>query len=335
MGSFALACQGPCWNNIVPMVERSSEDSLEGWAVFVRVVEQRSFSGAARSMHMAKASVSRTMARLEERLGVPLLQRTTRSLALTEAGESLYARARSILDDVRDAEEEARSLGGSVRGTLRVAAPVSFGASAVAPYLPEFLAAHPGLRVELEVEDRFTDIVAGRFDVALRLANLPDSSFRARRLASSRRVLVASPAYLEKRGVPKKPADLAAHDCVVYRHQLGTPMDQWLFRKRGSETYAVRVRGTVTIDNGEVLRGLVVAGGGIGLAPVGIVNAELRAGTLVPLLQGQLAMDASVYAVMPEKRTPPAKVRAFVDFLASAYKPPPWEAGLESVLDAV
>ena len=320
------------WNDIVPMVERSSEDSLDGWAVFARVVDAQSFSGAARSLHVAKASVSRAITRLEERLGVPLLQRTTRSLALTEAGEALYARARRVLEEVREAEEEVRSLGGSVRGTLRVAAPVSFGASAVAPYLPEFLEVHPGLRVELEVEDRITDIVAGRFDVALRLANLPDSSFRARRLAASRRVLVASPDYLLKRGTPKRPRDLTAHDCIVYRYQLGAPMDQWLFRKRGSETYAVRVRGSVTIDNGEVLRGLVVAGGGIGLAPVGIVNAELRSGALVLVLPGQLAMDASVYAVMPQKRAPPAKVRAFVDFLAGVYKRPPWEAGLEGIL---
>jgi DNA-binding transcriptional LysR family regulator len=316
------------------MVERSAEHSLEGWSVFVRVVELGSFSAAARSLHLAKASVSRSMARLEERLGVPLLQRTTRSLSLTEAGETLYQRARVILDDVRDAEEEARSLGGSVRGTLRVSAPVSFGAACVAPLLPAFLEAHPGLRVELEVDDGFTDIVAGRFDVALRLANLPDSSMRARRLAPSRRILCASPAYLSRAGVPKRPEDLAKHTCIVYRHQLGTPMDQWLFRKRGGETYAVRVGGPITMDNGEVGRALLLAGAGICLTPVGLVADELRAGRLVPVLQGHLAMDASVYALMPHKRSPPAKVRAFVDFLANAYKRVPWEEGLEGIVGA-
>ena len=327
-----VAGEARMWNNIVPMAERSYEESMEGWGVFVRVVELQSFSAAARSLQMAKASVSRTMARLEERLGVPLVQRTTRSLALTEAGEVLFARARLILDDVREAEEEARALGGSVRGTLRVAAPVSFAAAHVAPYLPSFLAAHPSLRIEIEVEDRMTDLVAGRFDVALRLANLPDSALRARRLAPSRRLLAASPEYLERAGTPKKPEDLVQHACITYRHQLGTPMDQWLFRKRGSETFAVRVSGPVTIDNGEVLRGLLLAHGGIGLGPVGLLANDLRSGRLVPVLQGHLAMDASVFAVMSQKRSPPAKVRAFVDFLAHAYKPPPWEAGLEGLL---
>jgi DNA-binding transcriptional LysR family regulator len=322
------------WNNNVPMVEQSHEESLEGWGVFVRVVDLRSFSAAARSLHMAKASVSRSMARLEERLGVPLLQRTTRSLALTEAGEVLYARARDILEEVREAEEEARELGGSVRGTLRVAAPVSFAAANMAPYVPAFLAAHPKLRIELEVEDRFTDLVAGRFDVALRLANLPDSSLRARRLAPSRRLLAASPAYLSRAGVPKKPADLVQHACITYAHQLAAPMDQWLFRKRGSETFAMRVSGPLTVNNGEVLRGLLLADAGIGLAPLGLIADDLRSGRLVPLLVGQVAMDASVYAVMPQKRSPPAKVRAFVDFLAQAYKPPPWEAGLEHLFSA-
>jgi DNA-binding transcriptional LysR family regulator len=316
------------------MVERSSDGSLEGWAIFVRVVELGSFSAAARSMHIAKASVSRSVARLEEHLGVPLLQRTTRSLSLTEAGDALHARARAILEDVRAAEEEARSLGGSVRGTLRISAPVSFGAAYVAPLLPAFLAAHPGLRIELEVDDGFTDIVAGRFDVALRLANLPDSSMRARRLAPSRRILTASPAYLERAGVPKRPEDLARHTCIVYRHQLGTPMDQWLFRKRGGETYAVRVGGPITMDNGEVGRALLLAGAGICLTPVGLVADELRSGKLIPVLQGQLAMDAFVYALMPHKRSPPAKVRAFVEFLANAYRRVPWEEGLDGIVGA-
>jgi DNA-binding transcriptional LysR family regulator len=316
------------------MIERAHDDSLEGWSVFVRVVELGSFSAAARSMTMAKASVSRAVARLEERLGVPLLQRTTRSLSLTEAGDAFYRRARAVLDDVREVEEETRSFGGSVRGTLRVSAPVSFGAAYVAPLLPAFLEAHPGLRVEIEVDDAFKDIVAGRFDVALRIANLPDSSMRARRLAPSRRLLVASPAYLARTGTPRRPGDLTSHACIVYRHQLGTPIDQWLFRKRGGETFAVRVGGPITIDNGEVGRALLLAGAGICLVPAGLVADELRSGRLVPVLPGQLAMDAAVYALMPHKRTPPAKVRAFVDFLAAAYKRVPWEDGLEGVLGA-
>jgi DNA-binding transcriptional LysR family regulator len=291
-------------------------DRLQELTVFVRVGEAGSFTRAARDMNLSQPSVSRIVGQLVARLGVKLLLRTTRRLTLTAAGEKFLERARDILAELDNAEDAARGLD-SLRGTIRVALPVVYGTREVIPRLPAFLDRHPLLQIELRVSDLYQDLVAEGVDVAIRLGKLSDSTFGARTLAILPRFLVAAPAYLKAHGTPRTPADLANHNCIFGPNGFGR--ESWVFKRRNT-VISVDVTGRVRTDSGPGLYASVMSGLGIAQASAAMCNAELRAGTLVTLLTDYVLEPVEVHAVLPGGPRPSAKVQAFVDFLAAAFK---------------
>lgn len=292
-------------------------DRLQELTVFVRAAESGSFSRAARELGLSQPSVSRIIGELEQRLGVTLLLRTTRRIALTDAGALFLDRARELLAGMEDAEDAARGVD-SLRGTIRLALPVMYGMRAVIPHLPGFLALHPLLQVELAVADERQDLVAEGADVAIRLGRLDDSAFGARRLASLERYVVAAPSYLKARSTPKTPADLAQHDCIFGPGGFGR--DSWSFSRAGATqgtVTSVDVRGRIRTNAGPGVYGSVMAGLGIALTSTVMCAAEVKAGTLVRLLRNYRLEPVPVHAVFPGGPRPSTKVRAFVDYLAA------------------
>ncbi|MGH7022145.1 MAG: LysR substrate-binding domain-containing protein, partial [Caulobacteraceae bacterium] len=289
-------------------------DRLQELLVFVRVGEAGTFTRAARDLNLSQPSVSRIIGELEARLGVKLLLRTTRRLTLTAAGAQFLERARDILAELGNAEDAARGVD-SLRGTIRLALPVVFGAREIIPRLPEFLARHPLLKVELRVSDHYQDLVAEGVDVAIRLGALADSTFGARPLATLKRFVVAAPAYLEARGMPKSPADLASHDCICGPGSYGR--ESWMFRRRDT-VITVDVSGRVQTDAGSGLHACAVAGLGIAQASAPMCGAELHSGALVALLTDYALEPVGVNAVFPGGPRLSTKVRAFADHLAAA-----------------
>lgn len=289
-----------------------SLDHLAAMAIFARVVEAKSFTAAARALGISKSAVSKQVSALEDRLGARLLNRTTRKLALTEIGAAFYDRCSRLVAEAEEAELEVTRMMAEPRGELKVNAPYSFGISHVAPRLCGFLSAHPGVSIDLTLDDRYVDLVADGYDLAIRVGNLADSSLIARKLGATRVQLVASPDYWASRGMPKAPRDLADHECLIYSYRrLG---NVWQF---GGET--VRASGRMQANNGDVLRLVAVAGHGVAILPSFIIWEDVRAGRLVPALQGYEPPPLGIYAVYPHSRHLSAKVRAFVDYLATQY----------------
>jgi DNA-binding transcriptional LysR family regulator len=288
--------------------------------VFSRVVETGSFSGAARELGVTRAAVAKQVASLERALGAQLLRRTTRQMSLTEAGETLAAHSERLEREAVAGRDAVATMVGAPRGLLRVACPMSFALAHLARLVPEFALSHPEIQLDLVLDDAFVDLVADRFDVAIRVARLADSSLVSRRLAPSRQALCASPAYLAAAGVPRDVDDLREHDCLLY--SLSNPPDLWRFRDGRS----VRVRGRMTANNGEMLRSAACAGLGIAMLPTFIVGPEVAAGRLVPVLEDTCPGDLSICALTAPGRKAPPKVRAFLDFLASRLGPEPsWD----------
>ena len=287
-------------------------DRLQSMAVFVRVAEQGSFSLAARQLGISKSAVSKHVTALEERLGVRLLNRTTRRLALTEVGNVYRDYCAKVVQDADDADLAASRHSDEPRGRLRVSAPMSFGILHLGPILPEFLGRHPALQVELILNDRVVDLLEEGVDVAVRIGRLADSSLIARRFAVARTVCVASQAYLARAGTPRLPADLALHNCLRYSY-LRQP-DDWSFSRHG-EQVTVRVGGNLQANNGDVLRAAARSGLGVVCLPDFIVGDDLESGSLVHLLDDWHAPEIPMHAVFPSQRHPSAKLRAFVDFL--------------------
>ena len=302
---------------------------FDDMTVFVRAVEAESFSGAARRLGIAKSVVSRRIASLEERLETSLFHRTTRRLSLTETGHAYYERARNILADVVEAEEVARRLQSELQGTLKVAAPMSFGVLHLSSAVGAFLALHPRLEIDLDLNDRWVDLVSEGHDLAIRIGQLADSSLIARRLAPCRRVVCASPDYLREHGEPHSPEELESdrHDCLVYSNR--SISEEWRFRF-GGELRALRVHARrFRVNNGDVMRDAAIAGVGLIIVPTFIVSDALRQGELVAVLRDFELDDAAIYAVWPPKRALSAKVRAFVDFLGERFGGSPyWDAAL-------
>lgn len=288
-------------------------DQLTGMAVFARVVEENGFTAAARSLNLSKAAVSKQVARLEDRLGVRLLNRSTRRLGLTEAGRDYYERARRILAEVEDAEQAASSRLVHPRGLLRVNAPVSFGQTYLTPILPHFMKRWPELRVELALIDRFVDLIDEGFDLAVRVAALGSSPLIARRLCEARHVVCAAPSYLAARGTPQRPADLGKHDCLLYSYL--TTGDEWRFTGPDGREFGVRVDGPLRANNGDALRHAAAAGLGIVYSPDFLMADMLQQGLLVPVLPEWHTSELAVQAVYPPGRPLGAKVRVFIDFL--------------------
>lgn len=300
-------------------------ESLTDIAVFVEVVEAGSFTAASGRLSLSKAVVSKYVTRLENRLGARLLNRTTRRLSLTEAGRVLYDRSRGALEEIDGARAAVSRLNQAPRGTLRINAPMSFGVLHVAPVIPTFLERYPELSVDMELDDRKVDVVAGGYDVSVRIAALPDSSLVARRLGPCRHAVVASPAYLERRGRPSSPGELGGHDVLTYRYQQSAR--EWHFSTSGGRAIPVAVDGRLRMNNSLALREALLAGAGVARMPTFVVGEDIRAGRLVRLLPGYETIEVSIYAVYAERRHLAPKVRAFVDFMVGRIgEQPGWDA---------
>jgi DNA-binding transcriptional LysR family regulator len=289
-------------------------DRLREIEVFVRTAETGSFSRAARELGLSQPSASRLVSRLEQRLGARLLLRTTRRVRATEAGQRYLESARRALAELEDAHASASGDSG-MRGSLRVALSTGFGCREIVPRLPQFLAAHPGLRLELIMADHQHDLVAEAADVALRLGALPDSAFVARRIARSPRFAVAAPGYLAARGTPAAPADLAAHDCII---GPGTSAAEgWIFRRGKTLRVAATGRTRINVTAAEGVTACARAGLGIALVAEWMCGRELEAGELVRVLSGFALAPVEAYAVFAAGQRAPSKARAFVDFVAA------------------
>lgn len=287
-------------------------DRLHAMELFVRVVETGSFSAAARDLKMGQPAASKTIAGLEARLGVRLLVRSSRRLSPTEAGEAYYERARRTLAEADEAETAARGLGTGLEGRLRVCAPVTFGRLHVAPKLGAFLDAHPKLRLELIMDDRRIDLLEENIDIALRLGALADSTLTARRIGVTERMIVASPAYLRRRGEPRTPADLVGHEAIVYTQQAATG-DEWRLRS-GTTEISVRVPSRLAFSAAEGVREGVLAGLGLAIAPRWMMAPELESGAVVAILRDWNLPPQDLWAVHPAGRMPSAKARAFISW---------------------
>jgi DNA-binding transcriptional LysR family regulator len=287
--------------------------------LFARVVEAGSFSAAAKTLGQTRASVSKQIAALEERIGAQLLQRTTRRMHLTEIGAGFYARCARIAEEAEEAERAVASLQGAARGQLRIAAPVTFGRLYLAPLVTPFLERHPDIQIDLALSDTPTDSEE-EFDVAIRVAARVESTQVARRLAHSPHVVCASPGYFARRPAPQSPDELRAHECLLYS-SLPTPR---LWRFRDGKT--VRVRGRFAVNHGESLRQAAIDGLGVAYMPTFIVGPDLAEGRLVSTLDRFAHSVQNVWAVHPRNRNLAPKVRVFVDFLVEHFAvEPPWE----------
>jgi DNA-binding transcriptional LysR family regulator len=308
-------------------------DALEGLATFVAVVEQGGFAAAARSLGTTTSAVSKQVNRLEARLKTRLLQRTTRRLSLTEAGEALLSHARRALAEAAAGHEAVIQLGAEPRGLLRVTTPMSFGILHIAPAIAPFLAAYPEVRVEMVLEDRLQDLIAGGFDLAIRIGELGGSgSVVARRLAAATGVLCASPAYIARRGMPQAPADLLAHDTLLYTYGAGGS-DWTLDGPAGPARISVTPR--LLSNNSLALRAAALAGAGVLRVPAFVVGEDLAAGRLQRVLPDWRLPSLDVHAVYPGRSYLPLKARVFVDFLqARLGEPPYWERGAASATGA-
>jgi len=293
--------------------------------VFAAVAERGSFSQAAQTLGMSNSAVSKHVAALEERLGVRLLNRTTRRVSLTDVGQAYCSRARQVIADLAEADAAAASLHEDARGTLKLSAPVSFGVRHLGPAIGAFMAAHRELEIDLVLNDRFVDIVDEGFDLALRIGVLADSSLKARRIAPVRRVLAAAPAYLDAAGRPPTPDALHDHACLAYA--IGS--DAWqLEREDGAGAGAARIKvsGPLRANNGDMIREAALAGAGIVNLPTFIIGADLSAGRLERVLPEWCASTLALHAVYPPGKALSAKVRLLIDFLAGAFSPAPWDA---------
>ncbi|HEX5515224.1 MAG TPA: LysR family transcriptional regulator [Gammaproteobacteria bacterium] len=303
-------------------------DTLTSMAVFARVVEAGGFSRAAEQLDMSRAMVSKHVAYLEERIGVRLLNRTTRHVSLTGAGGEYYERCLQILGDVQAAESAAAAGTAQPRGQLRVNAPVNFGALHLAPAIRDFLRHHPQLSLDLTFTDRIVDLVEEGFDMALRITNQPGPNLIARRLSEVRLVLCAAPAYLQRYGVPRTPEDLRHHNCLGYTYWFSP--DEWRLQGPDGE-HTVRVSGNVRANNGEALRTLALSGWGLLQAPTYLVADDLRSGRLQPVLPDYRTEPLGLFAVYAARRNLPAKVRLFIDFLAERFTNPPYWDTVDTV----
>ncbi len=288
------------------------EDRLDSLALFVAVVDMGGISAAARRLRRSKAAVSKGLASLEARLGVRLLDRSTRRQRLTEAGALLHERAVSLLEDLDAAEAAVSQLQATPRGQLRVAAPLSFGVGRLAPLLPEFLARNPDVSVEAVFEDRYLDLLAEGVDVALRIGALTDSSLMTRRICPVARHVVAAPSYLAARGTPARIADLGGHDCLHYT--LSHPPGGWTFDAPGG-LRTVQVKARLAANNGDALARAAIDGAGVALLPDFIVGEALATGRLIRIDLGVEPTGIAIHAVWPAGRLTPTKTRAFIDFL--------------------
>jgi DNA-binding transcriptional LysR family regulator len=287
---------------------------LEAWAIFATVVEHRSFSAAAVALGLSKATVSKAISRLEQQTGASLFHRTSRRLALTETGAGLSERATRILADAHAIDECARESTTAPAGLVRLAVPMSFGLSHVGPIIARFLTDYPEIDVDLNLSDERVDLVGDGYDAALRIAAMPDSSLRARKLRDVAVRIVAAPNYIERRGAPRHPADLSQHDCFAYAY-FSTP-EQWrLIHATTGEISSVKPGGRLRTNNAEAMLPALIAGHGIAIVPDFIIDAALARGEVVAILPGWSAPQIALHLVTPPGRLRPRRVEALLNFL--------------------
>ena len=291
---------------------------------FVRAVERGGFSAAARDLGLTPSAVSKLVTRLEDRLGVRLLNRTTRRLALTAEGETFFQRSQRILADIAEAEEEVGRSRAQPRGLLRVNVGTAFGMHQLVPALPEFLARHPDIQVELTITDRIVDLIEEGADLGIRLGTLPDSSLVARRVSEVERVICAAPAYLRRQGTPRKPADLRGHNCLNMANAPG--LRRWPFEGRDGVEH-VEVAGNLSATSADALLALAVRGLGVIRLSDVIVGPAVREGLLVPLLADVHHRETiPLHAVYPQGRHRSPRLAAMIDFLLERFGSAPWRA---------
>src|SRR5438552_4656885 len=285
---------------------------LEGLAIFAKVVEIRSFAGAAAELKLSKATVSKAVSRIEARLGARLVNRTSRRFALTDAGRQLAGRAAHILAEGEAAEDSARAQATMPRGLVRLAAPMSFGLLHVAPLLPQFLASFPEVSIDLHLSDAHVDLIGEGFDAAIRIAVLPDSSLVVRRLCDMSRYLVGSPAYLSRHGRPRHPLHLTEHRCIGYSYAMTA--ETWRFTKDGKSA-TVRPSGPLRVNNGDAMMPALIAGTGLGILPEFILRDALATSLLERLLPDWSIPLGAVYWLTPPAGPRPKRVEVLGDLL--------------------
>ncbi|NVD08967.1 LysR family transcriptional regulator [Vibrio sp. JPW-9-11-11] len=280
--------------------------------IFIAVVENGSFSLAANQLNITKSAVSKRITQLEDELGIRLLNRTTRKLSLTEAGQRYYEHVIQAYHFTQQGIDAVTELQGNPRGRLKLTAPMSFGVLHIAPLISEFLARYPDVEIDLQLEDRMIDLVQQGFDLGIRIGHLPVSNLVAKRLTPCRSVLCASPDYLKRNGVPIRPSDLSDHSCLPYSYYRGG--SEWRLYS-ASQEYSVVPKGRLIVNNSEAIRRAVLAGSGIGNLPTFIVGKDIASGKLDVVLPEFTLPQHAVYAVFPERKHMPLKVRAFIDFI--------------------
>lgn len=292
-------------------------DILTCMKTFVAVVDCESFTSAGARLDLSKAIASKYVGILEDHLGTRLLNRTTRRLSLTESGAAYYERCVQILADVDEAEQAAAQLTAVPRGTLKLAMPVSFGTTRIAPLLHGYLQRYPQVRLDIALADRRVDLIEEGFDLAIRVGHLPESGLVARKLTTDRIVCCAAPTYLERHGTPRMPSELAQHACLNYSYSSAG--DEWILGQ-GKNRTAVHIDGPLSANNGDMLRSVALAGAGVIWQPHFIVGDDLRAGRLIELMADQPGPELGIYALYPSRKHLSAKVRTFVDYLLDGMK---------------
>src|SRR5487761_1957252 len=295
---------------------------FEAWAIFAKVAELGSFVRAAESLDLSKPTVSKAVSRLEQKLGTSLLHRSSRRLSLTQSGRTALERAARILSEGEALEAETAMQIAAPHGIVRLAAPMSFGIDVLADILPEFLDRYPDVTIDLVLDDRTSDLIGEGFDLALRIAMLPDSSLRARRLCGVRRLLVASPGYLAKRGHPRHPSELGAHDCMIYTYTASP--DLWYFEHAEQGGFNARVGGRLQCNNADVFNAALLAGQGIALQPEFAVCQLVQSGVLEVVLPEWSAPQISLNIVLPPGRLRPSRVTALIEFFVERLSAQLW-----------
>jgi DNA-binding transcriptional LysR family regulator len=287
--------------------------------VFVEVAKRLSFTQAAASLGINKSAASKAVSRIEERLDVKLIQRSTRKLSLTEEGSRLFEKSNAAFSTITEVEQEISSNQQQLKGKLRIAAPMSYGLTNLVRQIPDFMNKYPKLGVELHLEDKMSEIIGEGFDVAIRISDLKDSAMVARKLGEIEHVTVASTAYLKQYGVPKQPADLGSHKCLIYTYR-DTPR-QWVYFDAQAQQINVNVTGNFETNNSLAIRECLLKGLGIALIPAFVVQEDIEAGRLKVILRDYGCFKRNLYAVIPNRKHINSKARAFIDFLKSSNAP--------------
>ena len=296
-------------------------DRFEEMRNFIRVVDSGSITRAAETSHIAKSAISRRLSELEERLNVQLINRTTRRMTLTDAGRRFYAECQRLLADLDEVEGQLNAAETELKGKIRLAAPSAFGLAHLTPAITEFSKQHPGVKFEIDFNDRRIDMIEEGFDLALRISKLADSRMMARRLAPVSGLVLASPAYWDQHGRPKKPEDLAGHPCIEYSYRA---YSGWRYEGPRGKSGSVRINEVMSANHGYFIRDAAISGLGVIMQPTFICNQAVEQGLLEPVLTQYKWINLELFAIYPNTRHLPQRIRAFIDFLVTLWGDDPY-----------